>query len=148
MKHLKKHKKTWQNLHISKKNCNFATLLQITYFIYQKVMKTIIGRNLKMFREASNFTAQKFADLLSIERSTYANYEAGLREMPFDLLEKTADFLGCDLSALLSEDASKADLMMCAFRMDNLTPDDAEQISKFKRFVKSYLKMHNLLRNG
>lgn len=55
-------------------------------------MKMIIGRNLKMFREASNFTAQKFADLLSIERSTYANYEAGLRKMPFDLLEKTADF--------------------------------------------------------
>lgn len=110
-------------------------------------MKTIIGRNLKMFREASNFTAQKFADLLSIERSTYANYEAGLREMPFDLLEKTADFLGCDLSALLSEDASKSDLMMCAFRMDNLTPNDAEQISKFKRFVKNYLKMQNLLKD-
>ena len=110
-------------------------------------MKTIIGRNLKMFREASNFTAQKFADLLSIERSTYANYEAGLREMPFNLLEKTADFLGCDLCALLSENASKADLIMCAFRMDNLTPNDAEQISKFKRFVKSYLKMQNLLKD-
>lgn len=27
MKHLKKHKKTWQNLHMSKKSCNFATLL-------------------------------------------------------------------------------------------------------------------------
>lgn len=100
-----------------------------------------------MFREASNFTAQKFAELLSIERSTYANYEAGIREMPFELLEKTADFLGCDLSALLSEDASKADLMMCAFRMDNLTSEDAEQISKFKKFVKSYLKMQKLLQD-
>lgn len=110
-------------------------------------MKTIIGKNLKMFREASNFTAQKFAELLSIERSTYANYEAGIREMPFDLLEKTADFLGCDLSALLSENASKADLMLCAFRMDNLTSEDAEQISKFKKFVKSYLKMQKLLQD-
>jgi transcriptional regulator with XRE-family HTH domain len=110
-------------------------------------MKTIIGKNLKMFREASNFTAQQFADLLSIERSTYANYEAGIREMPFELLEKTADFLGCDLSALLSEDASKADLMLCAFRMDNLTSEDAEQISKFKKFVKSYLKMQKLLQD-
>lgn len=110
-------------------------------------MKTIIGKNLKMFREASNFTAQKFAELLSIERSTYANYEAGIREMPFDLLEKTADFLGCDLSALLSENASKADLMLCAFRIDNLTSEDAEQISKFKKFVKSYLKMQKLLQD-
>lgn len=110
-------------------------------------MKTIIGKNLKMFREASNFTAQKFAELLSIERSTYANYEAGIREMPFDLLEKTADFLGCDLSALLSENARKADLMLCAFRMDNLTSEDAEQISKFKKFVKSYLKMQKLLQD-
>lgn len=110
-------------------------------------MKTIIGKNLKMFREASNFTAQQFADLLSIERSTYANYEAGIREMPFELLEKTADFLGCDLSALLSENANKADLMLCAFRMDNLTSEDAEQISKFKKFVKSYLKMQKLLQD-
>lgn len=110
-------------------------------------MKTIIGKNLKMFREATNFTAQQFADLLSIERSTYANYEAGIREMPFELLEKTADFLGCDLSALLSENASKADLMLCAFRMDNLTSEDAEQISKFKKFVKSYLKMQKLLQD-
>ena len=110
-------------------------------------MKTIIGKNLKMFREATNFTAQQFADLLSIERSTYANYEAGIREMPFELLEKTADFLGCDLSALLSENANKADLMLCAFRMDNLTSEDAEQISKFKKFVKSYLKMQKLLQD-
>lgn len=124
----------------------FCHVLKETFFI-RKVMKTIIGKNLKMFREASNFTAQKFAELLSIERSTYANYEAGIREMPFDLLEKTADFLGCDLSALLSEDASKADLMLCAFRMDNLTSEDAEQISKFKKFVKSYLKMQKLLQD-
>ncbi len=117
-----------------------------TFFI-QNFMKTIIGKNLKMFREATNFTAQQFADLLSIERSTYANYEAGIREMPFELLEKTADFLGCDLSALLSENASKADLMLCAFRMDNLTSEDAEQISKFKKFVKSYLKMQKLLQD-
>lgn len=110
-------------------------------------MKTIIGKNLKMFREATNFTAQQFADLLSIERSTYANYEAGIREMPFELLEKTADFLGCDLSALLSKNANKADLMLCAFRMDNLTSEDAEQISKFKKFVKSYLKMQKLLQD-
>lgn len=117
-----------------------------TFFI-QNFMKTIIGKNLKMFREATNFTAQQFADLLSIERSTYANYEAGIREMPFELLEKTADFLGCDLSALLSENANKADLMLCAFRMDNLTSEDAEQISKFKKFVKSYLKMQKLLQD-
>lgn len=117
-----------------------------TFFI-QNFMKTIIGKNLKMFREATNFTAQQFADLLSIERSTYANYEAGIREMPFELLEKTADLLGCDLSALLSENASKADLMLCAFRMDNLTSEDAEQISKFKKFVKSYLKMQKLLQD-
>ena len=117
-----------------------------TFFI-QNFMKTIIGKNLKMFREATNFTAQQFADLLSIERSTYANYEAGIREMPFELLEKTADFLGCDLSALLSENANKDDLMLCAFRMDNLTSEDAEQISKFKKFVKSYLKMQKLLQD-
>ena len=67
-------------------------------------MDIIIGRNLCRFRNANNFTQEQVAEYLGIKRSTYSNYELGEREMPFELLERVADLLGCDLSALMEED--------------------------------------------
>ena len=105
-------------------------------------MKAIIGRNLKYLREANHFTAQHMADCLSINRSAYANYEAGLREMPLALLEKAADFLGVDLAVLYEEDETKrSDVLESAFRMENLTADDCREIAYFKSIVMNYMKM-------
>ena len=105
-------------------------------------MKEVIGRNLKYLREANHFTAQNVADCLAINRSAYANYEAGLREMPLNLLERAADFLGVDLAVLYEEDESKRpDVLYSAFRMDNLTPEDCREIANFKSIVMNYLKM-------
>lgn len=109
-------------------------------------MKTIIAKNLKSFRKAGGYTEQMLADLLGIQRSAYANYEAGTREMPLQHLEKAADLFGCELSALFSEEAQNEDILLCAFRADNVSPSDLEQIAKFKSMVKSYLKMQRLLR--
>lgn len=109
-------------------------------------MKAIIGRNLKYLREANHFTAQHVADCLSINRSTYANYEAGLREMPLFLLEKAADFLGVDLATLYDEDeAKRPDVLNGAFRMDDLTADDCREIAYFKSIVMNYMKMSSYL---
>ena len=110
------------------------------------LMKAIIGRNLKYLREANHFTAQHMADCLSINRSAYANYEAGLREMPLALLEKAADFLGVDFAALYEEDETKRpDVLESAFRMENLTADDCREIAYFKSIVMNYMKMSSCL---
>lgn len=110
-------------------------------------MKTIIGKNLKLFRNASGYTEQMLADLLGIKRSAYANYEAGAREMPLSQLEKVADLFGCELSALFAEKAHEEEILLSAFRANELLPSDLSQIAAFKGVVKSYLKMQRLLKN-
>ena len=109
-------------------------------------MNKIIGQNLCKLRKANNFTQEQIADYLGINRSTYSNYELGEREMPFDLLEQAADLLGCELSILLEENEAIVDeMMLCSFRIDNLSSDDLTQIATFKRIVKNYMKMNQLL---
>ena len=109
-------------------------------------MNKIIGQNLCKLRKANNFTQEQVAEYLGINRSTYSNYELGEREMPFELLERAADLFGCDLVLLLEENETVMDeMMLCSFRIDNLLADDLEQIAAFKRIVKNYMKMNQLL---
>ena len=63
-----------------------------------------IGRNIRELRKANKFTQNDIANFLGIERSAYANYEAGKRNFPLLLLEKTADLLGCELCVLFEKD--------------------------------------------
>lgn len=109
-------------------------------------MDKIIGQKLYKLRKANNFTQEQVAEFLGINRSTYSNYELGEREMPFELLERVADLFGCDLTVLMEEDEAVVnEMMICSFRVDDLSADDLEQIATFKRIVKNYVKMNELL---
>ena len=109
-------------------------------------MDKISGRNLKILREAGRFTQDQVADFLKITRSAYSNYELGEREMPIEVLENAADLFGVELDVLFENDREKVcNMMACAFRIDNLCKEDLVQIADFKRIVKNYLKMNQLL---
>ncbi len=109
-------------------------------------MNKVIGNNLKKFRDANGLTQENLAEYLGIGRSAYSNYESGEREMPLALLEKAADLLGCDLDLLLEENAETVgNMLTCAFRMDNMSVVDMQQIARFKEIVKNYLKMNRLI---
>lgn len=109
-------------------------------------MNKIIGKNLKLLREKNDFTQTQVAEFLGINRSAYSNYELGNREAPIEILEKAADLLGCDLDLLFEEDEKAVEKMLiCAFRVDGISPQDIEEIAHFKHLVKSYIKMDRLL---
>ncbi len=111
-------------------------------------MNAIIGNNLRLLRTANSFTQQQIADFLEIKRSAYSNYESGEREMPLDRLERVATLYGCELSDLLSDDQRAIDnMLICAFRIDDLNVADLNEIASFKSIVMNYLKMNNLLNN-
>ena len=105
-------------------------------------MDKIIAGNLKKLRETARYTQEEVASALGITRSAYSNYESGDREIPFDVIEKVSDFYGCEM-ALLFEKNENIDAMILAtaFRIDDMTPEDAKEICHFKDVVKSYLKM-------
>lgn len=112
-----------------------------------KMDKSIIGRNLKALRDANGYTQEKVSDYLGIGRSAYANYEAGERETPLEVLQKAADLFGCELSLLFEEDETAVrNMLVCAFRADDLSPEDMREVAAFKSVVLNYLKMERLLR--
>lgn len=108
-------------------------------------MNAIVGKNLKALREANNLTQEKVAAFLGIGRSAYANYEAGEREAPVEVLESACKLFGCELDMLFSEDESALQgMLLCAFRADDLCPEDMQQVAAFKDIVMNYLKMQRL----
>lgn len=116
--------------------------------LYKDTMEEtqIIARNIKKMREASGYTQDNIASFLGITRSAYSNYELATRELPLDCMEKLADLYGCDAYLLYEENADVVENMLAtAFRVDNLSPDDMEQIATFKRVVKNSLMMDSML---
>ena len=108
--------------------------------------RLIIAGNIKRLRDASGFTQDSVANYLNVNRSAYANYEAGARELPLPLMEKLADLYGCEMYDLYSEDVDVVSTMLAtAFRVDTLSREDMEQIAAFKRIVNNSLKMDKLL---
>lgn len=110
-----------------------------------KSMNQIVCENLKNLKEISGLSQDEISKAIGVNRSAYSNYEAGTREMPYDVLEKTAALFGCE-PALLFEDNATAqnEIMACAFRVDDLTEEDVQEIMRFKDIVKNYLKMERI----
>ena len=108
--------------------------------------KTIIARNIKRMRETSGFTQEKIASFLGIGRSAYSNYETGDRELPLSLMDKLADLYGCDTYLMYEENEDVVEnILTTAFRVDDLSAEDMNQIAAFKRVVKNYLIMEALM---
>jgi hypothetical protein len=61
-------------------------------------------------------------------------------------MEKLADLYGCDAYMMYEEDVDLVENMLAtAFRVDNLTASDMEQIATFKKVVKNSLMMDSML---
>lgn len=111
--------------------------------------RVAVAVNLKCLREANGYTQERLADYLGIGRSAYSNYESGAREVPLNVLERLADLYGCELFSLYEENGDVRDMMLAtAFRVDDLSSDDMEQLAAFKRVVKNYMKMDMLLKRS
>lgn len=106
----------------------------------------IIGKNLAKLRGANKLTQQQVADCLAITRSAYSNYEEGTREAPMDVLVEAADLFGCEVHLLLERNEDVVDnMLVCAFRVEELSVADLHEISNFKKIVKNYIKIKRLL---
>ena len=106
----------------------------------------VVGRNLKALREANGYTQEQVANFLGIGRSAYANYEAGERETPMEVMERASELFGCELALLFDEDEQAVkNMLVCAFRADNLSVSDMKEVAAFKNIVLNYLKMERLM---
>ncbi len=105
----------------------------------------IIGNNLKELRKRLGYTQEEIAQAIGIKRAAYSNYEDGTREMPYDTLEKAADFLGCEAYLLFEDSPSaKNEMFATAFRLTGLTDSDYQEIIRFKDIVKTAVKLDRI----
>lgn len=108
--------------------------------------KIVVGRNLKALREANGYTQEQVANFLGIGRSAYANYEAGERDTPMEVMERASELFGCELALLFDEDEQAVkNMLVCAFRADNLSVSDMKEVAAFKNIVLNYMKMERLM---
>lgn len=100
---------------------------------------------MKALREANGYTQEQVAACLGVNRSAYANYETGERETPVDVLEKACSLFGCEMEMLFDPDENAVkNMLVCAFRADNLSEGDLREVCAFKEIVLNYMKMDRL----
>ena len=59
------------------------------------------------------------------------------------MLIKLSNLYGVDIADFYESDPEKLkDVLLCSFRLDNLSDEDLKDIAHFKDVVKSYLKMN------
>ncbi len=106
----------------------------------------IIGRNLQSLRQKLGFTQEQVAEYLGIARVELSYYETGSRSMPTSLMSPLANLYGVEEYDFYEEDLDLARVNLAlAFRAEAIKTSDLEQIAKFKKMVRNYLKMKTLL---
>lgn len=70
----------------------------------------MLYKRLKQFRVGCGFTQQQVADVLSIDRSTYAYYETGRTSPDIDTVSKLVRIFGIDYRDLLGESSEESTL--------------------------------------
>ena len=108
--------------------------------------QTILGNNLKVFREKLGLSQQQFAEYLDTSRVEVSYYENAQRNMPLHLVQKAANLFGIDAYDLEGVKAEEQDLNLSfAFRSNEFSADDLASIARFKTIAKNYL---NMLKHG
>lgn len=105
-----------------------------------------IGNKLSLLRGKSGYTQSAVADYLNIKRVMLSYYETGMREAPFDILEKLSVLYGVDLECLLDDNQEISSACLAfAMRAGDLDQSDLHAISRFKEIVMNYLKINSIL---
>lgn len=110
-----------------------------------ETIKNTTGLIIRGLREKYGYTQEKLADFLEIQRELISLYENGEREAPMPVLEKLSDLFSIELETFFLENTEEALTEVAfAFRKDEMSISDMEQMARFGKIVKNYLKIKNL----
>ncbi|GAP67885.1 protein containing helix-turn-helix domain [Bacteroidales bacterium 6E] len=111
--------------------------------------KSIISKNIRDLRLKFGYTQAFIAEILNITPAAVNQYEKDARTIPVTVVEKLALLFNVDEYDLYEENPQKQSVMTSfAFRADEMTPGDLQQINRFKKIISNYLNMSEALQNG
>jgi len=67
------------------------------------------GAKLRMLRNQRKYSQQDLADMLNIDRNTYANWESNKCSKIIECLPKIATFFGVEINELFEEETEAAE---------------------------------------
>ncbi|MDC1106320.1 helix-turn-helix transcriptional regulator [Prolixibacteraceae bacterium] len=109
----------------------------------------LLSRNIKNLREKFTYTQAFVADYLDITAAAVNQYENDARSIPENVIEKLALLYNVDEFDLYEEDPEKQSLLASfAFRAEEITAEDMNTISQFKKIITNYVNMSSALNNG
>jgi transcriptional regulator with XRE-family HTH domain len=109
-------------------------------------LQTNAGQVLKALRERHELSQERLADYLGVARPMISYYETNERVIPLEHLEKLANFFGIDAYDFLEENTENQQMLVAfAFRADELQTEDMKSIAEFRKVVRNYLKMKEVL---
>lgn len=109
---------------------------------------TIIGNNIKAFREKLGLNQESVANFLGVTREMISYYEQGNRNIPTVSISKLANLFGVDEYDLFEPNAEQASANVAlAFRINDFNEVDLESMAKFRKIVNNYLGMKRLIAN-
>lgn len=107
-----------------------------------------LGNNIRAFRDKLALSQAELASYLSITREEVNYYENGKRNIPSDIISKSAKLFGIDEYDLYEDDALSIQANVAfAFRAESLSTSDLGHIADFRKIVQNYLKMKKHLNN-
>jgi transcriptional regulator with XRE-family HTH domain len=98
----------------------------------------MLGKQLKLLREAKQKSQQEVCSALNIEQSTLANYENGKRVPKIEILIKIAEYYNCSVDFLLGIEKSGGD------NYSDFILDESEFSHEFKCRIRELMKESNM----
>lgn len=106
----------------------------------------IIGKNIRALRENFGITQETLAGYLNTSREQISYYENGTRSISTEQLSKLANLFCMNEYEFYEEQPGRQlQNIAIAFRADTLTPNDLVSIAQFKKIVRNYMNMKNVM---
>ncbi|NHJ86471.1 MAG: helix-turn-helix transcriptional regulator [Asgard group archaeon] len=106
-----------------------------------------LGKNIQLLRKKNKLTQEELSKYLGCERVMLSYYETDTRQPNLDTLIKLSDVFGVELDDLLDEsDCKLEENLALAFRTESMSVDNLNEIAMFKKIIKNYIKMDNLVK--
>jgi transcriptional regulator with XRE-family HTH domain len=94
-----------------------------------------VGRTIRRFRKAKDFTQEGLASALKLSRTSITNIESGRQALSLELAARIADVLGVPLTRLVPSPAKDAEVPEQALR--NLEPRERKVVQRMIRSATS-----------
>ncbi len=103
------------------------------------------GLIMKSFREKFEYVQEEIAEYLGVSRELVSMYETGEREVPVDTLDKLSNLFCVEPDAFFADTPEEAIAQVAfAFRKDEMSAEDFNEIATFGKIVKNYLKIKKI----